>query len=491
VNRSDYESWDQRLESDDRSDPLVDLAYQLKSLHATPEAPAKSFQNDLRERLVEQFSSTPRRRFAASKRLLAWSLALLAVVALVFLGVQVLPKGAPTVSAAQVFDKASLRLAARLGEKEVIYDQIILDWDQGSKWKRRDVVAELWRSGDGSHIRYQMYDGSDLLYFDQHDGENLWRSSYVRPVDGEVVDFVYQAPYVPELSQMKDKQLVAQLLFRDLSTFWLYIDQMVGDERSDCTDLFCVLSSLGQGWECSGERCTLNLGPVFEEQDFIVAAEVSGQSHLPDGQEVYEVRTYLPEVGDRFYTQLKFDTSSYDLVEIDDIERNELRYRIRLVERKVIDWADLPEGFFQSIPEGIEVRPWESEIPLGHKEDDLVWISSANPPQGASLSGEVSVELELGYQLTSLERAAIGLGLFWAGHDTGHPIEYEKVPIKGGEGTVQISFSVDADQLGAGTWVVQPGFSDTMGIAPHTVWNGGGRPRGIYLEYCVRCAPEP
>jgi len=491
VNKSDYESWDRKLESGDRSDPLVELAHQLKGLHATSEAPSLAFQNNLRERLVDQFTTTPRRRFAPRRRMLAWGLTLLVVLALVFLGVQILPKNVPTVSAAEVFEKASLRLSERLGEDEVIYDQIILDWNQGSHWKRSNVIAELWRSGDGSQLRYQMYDGSDLLYYDQHDEESLWRSSYVRPVDGQVVDFVYQAPYVPESTSIKDNQLVAQLLFRDLSTFWLYIDQMVGTGRSDCTDLFCVLSSLGEGWECSGERCTLNLGPVFEEQDFIVAAEVSGQSQLPDGQEVYEVRTYLPEVGDRFYTILKFDTSTYDLLEIEDIQRNELHYRIRLVERKVIDWADLPEGFFQSIPGGIEVRPWESEIPLGHKEDDRVWIILANPPQGASLSGEVSVELELGYQLTSLERAVIGLGLFWAGHDTGHPIQYEKVPVEGGEGTVQITFTVDADQLGEGNWVVQPGFSDTMGIAPNTVWNGGGTPRGIYLEYCVRCSPEP
>ena len=60
----------------------------------------------------------------------------------------------------------------------------------------------------------------------------------------------------------------------------------------------------------------------------------------------------------------------------------------------------------------------------------------------------------------------------------------------GGEGTVQISFTVDADELGEGKWVVNPGFSDTIGIAPHTGW-GSAPFEGIYLEYCVRCSSEP
>lgn len=491
MKKIDFESWDRRLESGDRSDPLLELAQDLKGLYASPQAPSPAFQNDLRRRLIDQFDSTPRRTFAPTRQLLAWGLTLLGVLVLVFVGLQLLPSSVPAVSAAQVFEKASLRLSERLGPNEVIYDRIVLDWDQGSDWKRRDVVAELWRSGDGSNLRYQMYDGSDLLYYNQYDGESLWRSSYVRPVEGEVVEFIYQAPYAPEFTTVGDKQIVAQLLFRDLSTFWLFIDQMVGAGRSDCADLFCALSSLGQGWECSGDRCSLNLGPVFEEQDFIVFAVVSGQSQLSDGQEVYEVRTYLPEVGDRSYTILKFDTTTYDLLEIEDIWRNELHYRIRLVERKQIAWAELPQGFFQTIPEDIEIRLWERDIPLGQKEDDRAWIISANPPQGASISGIVNVEMEIGYQLTSIERAAIGLGFYWVGHDTSYPIQYERAPVKGGEGTVQITFTVDADQLGDGKWAVHPWFSDTMGIAPNTSWNGAGAPRGVYLEYCVRCTPEP
>jgi hypothetical protein len=487
-----FESWNRRLESGDRSDPLLNLADRLQKLFPTPDDPSPTFQKVLRARLLDQFTSTPRRRFTIPRRRLAWGLMLLAAISLIFVGLQLLPGGVPDISAAEVFEKAGLRLAQRLGDNDVIYDRIILDWKKGG-FQREDVVAELWRTADGSNLRYQMVDGNELLYFEQHDAENLWRSSYIRPVYGDGFDFVYQAAYVPGHTyiEMDDKQLVAQLLFRDLSNFWLYIDQMAGSDNADCADLFCTLSSLGEGWECSGNRCTLNLGPIFEDSDFILTAEVTGQSTLRDGSQVYEVRTYLPEVGDRWYTILKFDTTTYDLLEIEDYSRNKLQYRIRLAERKIMTMSDLPAGFFQTIPEGVEVRTWEGDIPLGHQEDDRVWIISAEPSNGASLSGVVTVHLEIGYRLTSLEVAEIKLGLFWAGHDSGSSIQYEKMPVTGGEGAVQISFTVDADQLGEGMWVVQPGFADTMGIAPNVVWGGAGTTQGIYLEYCVRCAAEP
>jgi hypothetical protein len=310
-------------------------------------------------------------------------------------------------------------------------------------------------------------------------------------VEGNIVSFVYQAPYIPGFSYRDEKQLVTQILFRDLSTFWSHIDQMVSGDGSGCADLFCTMSSLGQGWECSDNQCTLNLGPVFEEKDFIINAEVTGQSRLKDGQEVYEVRTYLPDGGDQYYTIFKFDTTTFDLLEIEDYWDNHLHYLIRLVERKMLTEADMPHDFFQTIPEGIEVRLWESDIPLGSIDDDVTWIISADPPQGASLSGVVTVQVDIGYKLTSLEEAAIGLGLYWVGHDYMGPIKYDRVPVRGGEGTVKISFTVDADQLGEGEWAVHTWYGDTMGIAPHVFWNGGGPIPGIYLTYCVRCDAEP
>jgi len=48
-----------------------------------------------------------------------------------------------------------------------------------------------------------MVDRRNLLYFEQHDGKRLWRSSQVRPVEGLKVNFVYQAPYVPGINYLE------------------------------------------------------------------------------------------------------------------------------------------------------------------------------------------------------------------------------------------------------------------------------------------------
>lgn len=486
----DYEEWGHRLESGDCSDPLIDLANRVQDLYSPADKPSPTFENNLREQLLDQFTNNPGNRSVPTRRLLLGGLIVLAVLILTVTGVQLIPGNVPTVSAAEIFEKASLRLSERLAPDDVIYDRVMMDWKKGG-FQRDDVVTELWRTADGSNLRYQMYDENDLLYFDQHDSESLWRSSYVRPVYGNAINFVYQAPYVPGHTylNMGDKQLAAQFLFRDLSTFWSNIDQMVSDERKDCQDFFCILSSLGQGWECSDDRCVLNLGSIFEEEDTITFAEVAGKGYTKDGQEVYEVRTYLPDIGDRWYTIFKFDTTTYDLLEIEDYSRGKLQFHIRLVERKVLSWADLPDDFFRTIPEGVEVRPWESDIPLGRKEDDYAWIISADPTQGASLSGVVTIKVEINYRLASIESANVGLGLAWTGHDYMESIEYDKVPVKGGEGTVRISFTVDADNLGEGMWAIRPMFFDTMGI--DTAWNGGVTSQEILLEYCVRCTSEP
>jgi hypothetical protein len=498
-NQFDFEAGDcsrnsgRRLDSGNRSDGLLDLAARIQELYPAPEGPSATFQANLRAHLLDQYARGPEverpstRGWRGLRSRVAWALALLVVIVLTFAGLQRLSGSVPVVSAAEVLEKASRRLSARSAAGDVIYDRLILDWDQGGDWKRSGVVGELWRSADGSRLRYQMYDRQSLLYFEQHDSQSLWRSSFVRPVEGVVVNFVYQAPYVPGSKSLEDRQLVAQLLFRDLANFWIYIDQMAGAGRTDCADLFCVLSSLGQGWECSEKHCTLNLGPVFGDKDLIVEANVAGIDRLEDGREVYEVRLKLAGVGEQDYQTLKFDTTTFDLLEIEDFWGGKLHYRIRLDERKTLAWSDLPEGFFQSVPEGIEVRPWLSNLPLGHKEDDHAWIISADPPSGASLSGKVNGHLVIGYRLTSIQEAAITVGMGWVGHDTPYSIRDANMPITAGEGTVEMSFTLDTDQLGQGRWAVGPGFTDVLGIVPNTGWGNAGSPVGIYMEWCIRC----
>ena len=489
-NKVDYKDWNRRLDAGDRSDALLDLAAQFQELSPTPEGPSATFEARLRAGLLDQYGRrVPAKRLATS-RWVSWGLVLLAVVVLTFAGLKFLPGSVPTASAAEILEKANRRLSERLATGDVVYDRLLLDWDQGGDWKRKGVITELWRSADGSSLRYQTYDRRKLLFFEQHDGESLWRSSQVRPVEGRDVTFVYQAPYSPGSNDLADKQLVAQLLFRDLSTFWLYIDQMSGAGNSACADLFCALSALGEDWECAESDCTLNLGPVLEDKDFIITATVTRKIRLSNGKEAYEVRLSGSEFGDHSYTNLKIDTTTFDLLEIEDYWNGQFHYRISLIARQTLAWNDLPEGFFQTVPPGIEVRQWNGAIPLGHKEDDRAWIISADPPQGASLSGVITPQLVIGYRLTSVQEADIEVGMSWVGHDSPFAIRGARLPVTAGEGTVQMNITVDTDQLGQGKWAVVPGFMDTLGVSPNSGWSGGGVPLGIYLEWCIRCPPE-
>lgn len=486
-NDFDYQEWNRRLDAGERAHPLLDLAARLQELPPTPAGPSATFQRRLRGRLFDQYARRAPRSPLAARRWLSWGLALLVVIGLTLAGLTFLPGSVPSVSAAEILAEANRRLSEQLATGDVLYDRLLLDWDQGGDWKREGVVAELWRSAGGASLRYQMFHRRDLLFFEQHDSEWLWRSSQVRPVEGREVTFVYQAPYVPGNNDPAGKQLVAQLLFRDLANFWLYIDQMAGAGSPACADLFCVLSTLGEGWQCVEKVCTLNLGQLFEAKEFIITAKVTRQVRLSNGREAYVIRLSTSESGDEFYTHLKIDTTTYDLLEIEDYWHGQFHYRVSLDERKSVAWSDLPAGFFQTLPEGIEVRQWTGTIPLGHKEDDRVWLISADPPQGGTLSGLTTAQLEIGYRLTSVQEAEIQVGMSWVGHDSPYAPREAKVPVTAGEGSVHMSVTIDADRLGEGKWAVSATFMDTLGVSPGTGWSGGGPPLGIYLEWCVRC----
>lgn len=483
----DPDDWHSRLEAGDRSDPLLALAAKIKENSPELSGPSLAFQTQLRSHLVDQFTQKSVRR-PLVPRWLAWGLTALVVIVLTFIGLRSLPGRVPSVSAADILDLASQRFLTQAGQDGVLYDRLLLDWKKGG-FGGREVVAELWRSADGSQLRYQMHDGNRLLYFDQHDSDHLWRSSHIRPVEGRQVDFVYQAPYKPEEKLLGEEQIIAQLLFRDLGKFWVNIDQLAGGERADCANPFCVLGALGNDWECNTARCTLNLGPSFDAQDLIIEARVLEDDWLSNGHQVHQVRLHINEVDDRYYQILKFDTTTYDLIEIEKYSRGKLQYHIRLDDRRALSWSDLPDEFFKTIPDGVEVRTWESDYPLGHYSDDQVWIISADPPPGASLAGTVTAHVEIGYQLASVEKAAIIIGgLWWSGHDTRVKLDVEEVPVLAGEGTIEMDFVFDTTDLGDGIWSIHPSYIDVLGINPGVVW--GYSPSGIYLEWCVRCQGE-
>jgi hypothetical protein len=235
----DADNWLLQLESADSSEPLLALAAKIKEVSPELSGPSSAFQSKLRSQLVEEFSQQSLRR-PVIPRWLAWGIAALAVIALIFIGVRNLPGSTPSVSAAEILNLASQRMTTKITQDDVLYDRLLMDWVQGG-FRQQGVVAELWRTSDGSQLRYQMHAADRLIYFDQHNSEHVWRSSHIRPVEGRQVDFVYQARYKPEEGLLSDVQLIYQLLFRDLANFWVHIDQLSGGVGSDCSNLFCVM----------------------------------------------------------------------------------------------------------------------------------------------------------------------------------------------------------------------------------------------------------
>lgn len=478
--------WLQRLESGDKSEDLLALAANIKAASPKLPGPPSSFKAKLRQQLGDQFAQQTIWGKVVP-RWFVWGIAALVLIALVIFSLQRLTRNTPSASAAEILNLANQRMTTKNVQGDVLYDRLLMDWEKGA-FQQQGVVAELWRSSDGSQLRYQMYAGNGLLYFDQHDGDHIWRSSYARPLEGRQVDFVYQADYKPGENRLADTQLISQLFFRDLENFWVYIDQLTEGERADCENPFCVLAALGDDWECNSSICTLNLGSVPPAEDLIIEASVLENDWMSNGHQVHQLRLHISGVDDRYYKILKFDTATFDLLEIEDYSRGKLQYRIRLDDRQFLSWSDLPGEFFKTIPDGVEVRMWDSDAPIGYHSADHVWIISADPPPGESLEGVVTANIEIGFRLTSVNRAAINIGrLHWSGHDISVGLDVEPVPVEAGEGTIKIDFVVDTSELGDGRWAINPTFQDVLGINPGFAWNSFGTPYGLYLEWCVHC----
>jgi hypothetical protein len=484
----DPNEWLRQLESGERSDPILALAASINELTPEVSGPSLSFKSGLRGNLTGQFAQQ-RSRTQVNSRWFAWGFVALVVILLMLFGLRNLPERTPSVNAAEILNLASQRLNSQTSQVDILYDRIIMDWERGGN-RKQGFVGELWRTPDGAQLRYQMFDADRLIYFDQHDGEHIWRASHIRPLEATQVDFVYQAPYIPEDNDLENEQLIYQLLFRDLGNFWVYIDHLAGGENADCANPFCVLSALGDGWKCTTSSCTLNLGKIPNVGELIVEAKVIENEWLSNGHEVRQVRIQIAGEDERHYRVLKFDTETYDLLEIEYYSRGKLRYRIRLDDRHSLTWSEMPDEFFNTIPYGVEVRPWKSNYPLGHQSIDRVWVISADPPSGMVLSDTFNAHIKLGYKLTSIEKAAINIGgLNWSGHDTRVKLDVDEIIVDAGEGEIDLDFVVDTTELGEGGWAIWPAFRDILGInhGPGIGWNSLGDPGGIYVEWCIHC----
>ncbi len=113
------DNWLLRLESGDSSEPLLALAAKIKEVSPELSGPSSAFQSKLRSQLVEEFSQQSLRR-PVVPRWLAWGIAALAVIALIFIGVRNLPGSTPSVSAAEIINLASQRITSSATQDGVL-----------------------------------------------------------------------------------------------------------------------------------------------------------------------------------------------------------------------------------------------------------------------------------------------------------------------------------------------------------------------------------
>ena len=487
VNRFDPSDWLQRLEAGEISEPELALAARIREISPELPGPDPEFNTKLRSHLKNQYSKKPAGKL--SYRWYVLGFAVLVLTAVVFFIIRNTSRSIPTANAAEILNLAGQSLNSETSQGDVLYDRLLMDWEKGIL-REQEVVGELWRTPDGSQFRYQMLAGDRLIYFDQQDNEHVWRSSHIRPTEGSQVDFVYLAPRKAQGDGTSDDQLISKLLFRDLGDFWINIGSLSGGENAGCSNPFCVLKVLAEGWECTERICSLYLGQVPIAGDLVVEAMTLEDEWLSNGHLVHQVRLQIAGEDDSYYQVLKFDSTTYDLLEIEDYSRGKLKYRLRLDDRQSLAWSDLPPEFFRTIPSGVEVREWKSEYPLGHLSMDRVWVISSDPAPEAILNEPFNAHVELGYRLTSIEKAAINLGgLNWSGHDTRVKLDVDEVIVEAGEGVVEFDFAVDTSKLGDGRWGIWPAFRDIMDIhlGPGIGWNSFGDPAGIIAEWCIRC----
>jgi anti-sigma-K factor RskA len=142
VEPFDLEDWDRRLDAGGRSDPLLEIAANLRELAPQAEPPSADFKARLRARLRQQYAGQALGRRPSAWRWAGAGLAVIAAIVLALAGLSRRPERVPAVSAAEVLHMASGRLAEQLATSDVIYDRLSLDWDQGGDWRREGVLAE-------------------------------------------------------------------------------------------------------------------------------------------------------------------------------------------------------------------------------------------------------------------------------------------------------------------------------------------------------------
>lgn len=486
----DLKEWAQRLEAGRTDDPELVLAQRLSAEREEAAQPPNDFRHDLRSRLLNGYGQA--QGFSYKARWLVLFLAATVGLLVLFLA---WPRGVQGVSAAEILREA------RIGESlpvsgDVIYDRLRLDWAMGGN-SAENVTGEIWFSPESQIYRYQLTSASgEVLFYQAYDGEYTTQSVHNQPVGEQPVKQVFRFKgFVPLwLDQPGEGGLLAN---PSPVNFWVLAVRQAMEHKTDCGDLFCLLGLSQDGWECAGTHCKYAFGEVEGVGSVSLELAIKGKTRLEDGREVYEIRLLPGGALLRYLTSfgtVYVDAQTYQIVKVTYSMKGFFRpmgmeMALEHLERRLLPATDLPADFYRTPPEGIEMIPWEGNLSkfinsqYGDHEN-RAWVISADPPSGTRISGEVTFNLELGYQLTGLPYANLKTTLWGVGKDTGSG--GSSVPVQAGEGVVHMSFSVNTDRLAEGAWALGTDLGTYIDAGPGFAINDLTL---FDTQWCVRCDP--
>ena len=488
----DLRDWASRLEAGRTDDPELVLAKQLSVKQDMPaQQPSDGFRLELRARLLQSYARPDRK--VIYRRVFPFVTAIL----LLLIALLAWPRGIQGVSAADLVREAKIGPTGNLPSDNLVYDRLRLDWNlNGSRME--NVTGEMWYSPKSQVYRYQLTSSTgEVLFYQAYDGEYTTQSVHNQPVGEQPVEQVYRFQgFVPLwLDRPGEGGLLAN---PSPVNFWVLAVRQSLEHQADCNDLFCLLGLSQEGWDCSETRCTYTFGEVGDLGNMGLELVLKGQTRMDDGREAYEIRLLpggsLAQYATGFGT-IYVDVQTYQIVKVAYSLKVIFRpagweMSVEHLERRWLNTADLPDDFYRTPPKGVSVVPWEGNLKkflnsqFGDHEN-RVWVISADPPSGTRISGEVTFNLELGYQLTGLPYANLKSSLWGVGKDIGSP--GGSMPVQAGEGIVHMSFRVDTDQLAEGAWALG------TDLGTYIDAGSGFAINDLTLfdtQWCVRCDPS-
>jgi hypothetical protein len=487
----DPQEWARRLEAGLTDDPELVLAHRLASNPPAPARPTPGFRSDLRHRLLETYPM-PAQRSIPFKRLIPFFAAALILAIVLIIA---WPRGVQGVSASEILHAATIGASA-LGTGDVTYDRFRLDWDMGNT-RVENVTGEMWYSAGSQLYRYQLTSSTgELLFYQAYDGEYTTQSIHNQPVGEGAVSQVYRFKgFVPLwIERPGSGGLLAN---PSPVNFWVLAVHQAQQRNSGCTDLFCLLGLSQEGWDCAGSRCKYSLGNVGGMGNMGFELALRGVTRLEDGRQVYEIRLLPGGVLSQYvggFGTVYVNVGTKQIVKV--VYSMKMIFRaasmgmsLEHLERSGLESASLPADFFRTPPKDIPVIPWAGDLQRfinSHYggQDNRVWVISSDPPSGTRISGKVTFNLELGYQLTGLPYANLGVKLWGIGKDTA--TNGKRVPVQAGEGVVHVSLTVDTDQLAEGAWAAGADLGTYIDAGPGFAINDLPL---FDTQWCVRCEP--